>query len=37
VLTASDAENRVAKDVPQVIGRDATSFAVFVRRQPPQE
>jgi uncharacterized protein YbjT (DUF2867 family) len=36
VLTASGAENRVTTKVAQLVGRDATSFAEFLRRHPPR-
>ncbi|MEJ2870494.1 NmrA family NAD(P)-binding protein [Actinomycetospora sp. OC33-EN08] len=36
VLTASGAEARVTSEVSRVVGRDATSFAEFVRRHRPR-
>ncbi|WP_436701823.1 NAD-dependent epimerase/dehydratase family protein [Nocardioides sp. BYT-33-1] len=36
VLTASGAEDRVTVEIPQLLGRDATSFAQFVRRHAPR-
>ena len=35
VLTVSGAEDRVTTEIPQLLGRDATSFAEFVRRHAP--
>jgi uncharacterized protein YbjT (DUF2867 family) len=36
VLTASGAENRVTTEVAQLVGRDATSFTDFLRRNAPR-
>ncbi|NYI75833.1 NAD-dependent epimerase/dehydratase family protein [Nocardioides panzhihuensis] len=35
VLTANGAEDRVTAEIPQLLGRTATSFAQFVRRHSP--
>lgn len=36
VLTASGAEDRVTREVAQLTGHNATSFAEFLRRHPPR-